>query len=118
MKSIFGLEENVAAALSYVAGPISGIGALVLERENKFVRFHAMQSTLWFTFLLVVGWVINIVTNVPLLGRIVGIFLTPILSIGTVLWVVSAIFLVIKAVSGDKFKLPVIGDVVWSQINK
>ncbi len=39
-----GLAPNVAAALSYILGPITGVLFLVLEKENRFVRFHAAQS--------------------------------------------------------------------------
>ncbi|UCH50751.1 MAG: hypothetical protein JSV54_06970, partial [Chloroflexota bacterium] len=42
--STTGLEPNIAGLLCYVAGWISGIVFLVLERKNQFIRFHAMQS--------------------------------------------------------------------------
>ena len=114
MKSIFGLNENVAAALSYILGPFSGIAVLVMERENKFVRFHALQSTLWFLFIMVVGWILAIFSNIPILG----ILINPLLGIGGLIAVISALFLMFKAYSNETFKLPIIGDVSWSQINK
>jgi len=118
MKSIFGLDENVAAALSYIFGPFSGIAVLVMERENKFVRFHALQSTLWFLFLMVASWMLVIIRSLPLVGWILSIIITPLLAIGTFVVIGSAIFLMYKAFGNETFKLPVIGDVVWSQINK
>ncbi len=42
-KTSMGVEENIAAVLCYVVGWITGIVFLVLEKENKFVRFHAFQ---------------------------------------------------------------------------
>ena len=39
-----GLDPAVAAALSYLAGPFSGVLVLLAERTNPFVRFHAWQS--------------------------------------------------------------------------
>jgi uncharacterized membrane protein len=39
-----GLAANVAGLLTYILGPITGVLFLVLEKENRFVRFHAMQS--------------------------------------------------------------------------
>lgn len=43
-----GLSENIVAALCYPVGWLSGLFFLLLERKNKFVRFHAMQSVLLF----------------------------------------------------------------------
>ena len=43
-----GLDANLAGVLCYLLGFISGVAFLVLERQNGFVRFHAMQSTLTF----------------------------------------------------------------------
>jgi len=117
-KSILGLSENAAAALSYVVGPFSGIVVLIMERENKFVRFHALQSTLWFMMLWVVGWVLGMVTGLPLIGGLLGIIITPVLVIGWILNFASKVFLILKAYQGATFKIPIIGDVVWSQVNK
>jgi len=113
-KSIFGLDENCVAALSYVGLFFTGIAALVLERENKFVRFHALQSTLWFIFLSVLGWVFGILTGIPLLGLIftLAVRLTGLLSFA------SMVYLAIMAYKNNMFKIPVIGEVVWNQINK
>ena len=118
MKSIFGLEQNIAAALSYIFGPISGLAVLIMERENKFVRFHAMQATLWFSLLLIVGWVLAIIVDIPVLGVVLGIILNPLLAIGSIIWFVSLAFLMFKAFSNDTFKIPIIGEIVWSQVSK
>jgi len=118
MKSIFGLNENIVAALSYVLGPISGLFVLVAERENKHVRFHALQSTLWFLFLWIVFWVVGIVTGLPFIGFILRIATTPVMWIWRLLFVSSKIFLVLQAALGHKFKLPFVGDVAWNQVHK
>ena len=117
-KSVFGLDENLVAALSYLFGPFSGIVVLVMERENKFVRFHALQSTLWFLFLMITGWVLGFITSIPILGTILGIVLNPILFFGGILAFAGMIYLILRAYQGSMFKLPVIGDVVWTQVNK
>jgi len=118
MKSIFGLSENVVAALSYVLGPISGIFVLVAERENKFVRFHALQSTLWFLLVWIVFWVVGILTGLPLIGGILWLLTRPVIWIWTFLLISSKVFLVLQAVLGRQFKLPFVGDVAWNQVNK
>lgn len=98
-KTSTGLQPNVAALLSYLAGFVTGIIFFVIEKDNKFVRFHAFQSLVLFGGLFVVQMV--------LIFTIVLIILVPILNIATlILWVV----LMVKAYNGEMFKLPVIGD--------
>ncbi|MCL2225723.1 MAG: DUF4870 domain-containing protein [Defluviitaleaceae bacterium] len=122
MKSIFGLDENIVASLSYLFGPISGILVLVLEKENKFVRFHAMQSTIWFLLLMILGWVIGAIGNifgmVPLIGWIFGAGIGIIVALLGLISLLSMIFLMIKAFTGATTKIPVIGEVAWKQVNK
>src|SRR3989338_3737567 len=43
-KSGSGLDPNVAALLAYLLGIIGGIVFILIEKDNKFVRFAAMQS--------------------------------------------------------------------------
>ena len=121
MKSIFNLDEKIVAALSYLVGPITGIFVLVMERENKFVRFHALQSTLWFLFIWVILWIISLVgvfTGIPLLGFLVALMLWPVRWVIRAIWFISKLFLMFKAVTGSEFKLPFVGDVAWNQIYK
>jgi uncharacterized membrane protein len=107
-KTILGIGENVEALLCYVLGFITGIVFLALEKENKFVRFHAMQSLATFLPL----WVISIVVGwIPFLGLII---LSLIGVLGLILW----IFLMYKAFNGEKFKLPIVGDFAEQQIGK
>ena len=121
-KSLFGLNENIAGALCYAFGPISGIVALVMERENKFVRFHALQSTIWFLFLLSSYWVLGLIRSIlgviPLIGGLFGLLLVPVLVVGNMVYWGSKIVLAYKAYEGKTYKIPVVGDVVWNQINK
>ena len=118
MKSIFGLDDNVAAALSYLFGPFTGLAVLVMERENKFVRFHAMQSTIWFTLILITGWLLAIIRDIPFIGWLLSFVIVPLAGIISFIGIASLILLMIKAVSKETFKIPIIGDVAWNQINK
>lgn len=111
-KTSLGLKENVEGALCYLLGWLTGIIFYILEKDNKFVRFHARQSILvffplwilslifgggwlfwsmWYwgawAFLVVIGWLISIVMFV--------------------LWII----LMIKAYQGEMFKLPIVGDI-------
>lgn len=107
-KSVFGFNENVAGMLCYALFFFSGVVILVMEKENRFVRFHALQSTLWFMILgvasTVAGWI-------PIIGGLIGsvIFLVTILS-----W----LFLMFNAFMGRRFKIPMIGDTAEAQVNR
>ncbi len=100
-KTSLNIEENIEALLSYLLLWVTGLLFLILEKDNKFVKFHAMQSIITFGA-LTVG--LMIFTPIP----IIGIIITTILSITIfVLW----IFLMLKAYQGEKYKLPIIGDI-------
>ena len=105
-KSSTGMEENVAALLSYVLWWITGLIFFLIEKESKFVKFHAMQSIITFGALMILA---IILTWIPFIGSVLGMIIW-ILEI--VLWIV----LMIKAYQGVKFKLPVVGDLAekWS----
>jgi len=118
MKSAFGLSENGAAALSYVLGPVTGIAMLIMERENKYVRFHALQSTLWFLMLWIMRWIVDVVSMLPIIGGIIGFIISPLVFFGVLIAFASKILLILKAYKGETFKIPIIGDVVLAQVNK
>jgi len=101
-KTSTGFDANVAAALSYLVGFVTGIIFLVVEKENRFVRFHALQSTLVFAGMVAVNILLQIV---PLLGQLLFIFI--ILPVSAILW----LLLMFKAYQGEEFKLPLVGQV-------
>jgi uncharacterized membrane protein len=105
-KNSTGLQPNVAGLLCYLVGFVTGIVFLIIEKENKFVRFHAMQSVILFGFLFVLQIVLSFI---PFIGWI----LMPIVGIaGLILW----ILLMFKAYNGETYKLPVVGDMAEKQI--
>ena len=99
-KTSMGLDENVAGLLCYVLWWVSGLAIFLLETENKFVRFHAMQSIVVFGIITVA---LIILSWIPVVGIV---FSSIIWFIGFVLWIV----LMIKAYQGVKYKLPWAGD--------
>ena len=103
-QEISDLSENTRGALCYVLGFLSGIFFLLTEKENKFVRFHAMQSTIVF-----LG--ITLFMMFPFIGWMLSVFIAP---LSLLLW----LFLMYKAYQGEKFKLPVIGDLAEKQAKK
>ena len=105
-KTSLGLKENIEALLCYALGWVSGAVLLILEKENKNVRFHAWQSLI--TFLAIFGFSV-ILSMIPVFGAIVLLFLGP---VTLVLWIV----LMVKAYQGEKFKLPIVGDMADKQV--
>jgi uncharacterized membrane protein len=105
-----GIEPNVAAALSYILGLITGIIFLVLEKDNRYVRFHAAQSIAVSVIVILVSIGVSMISSVlvfiPVIGWIAVLILTLGLSIGTfILW----ILLMIKAYQGEEWELPFAG---------
>lgn len=101
-------NENLMAAASYLLGFITGIIFLLLEKESKFVRFHAMQSTILFGGIFVLNLALGFI---PLLGWLVGLLLS---FAAFILWLV----LMWKAFQGEMYKLPYIGDIAEQQLKK
>jgi uncharacterized membrane protein len=101
-KTVLGVDENIAGALAYGLGWITGLAFLLTERENRFVRFHALQSTIVFGVLCAL-WFVGL--SIPLLGWLISFILIPPLS--AVLW----LLLMFKAYQGERFKLPFAGNI-------
>jgi uncharacterized membrane protein len=118
-KSSTGLDENIAALLSYIFGWVSGLIFFLIEKDSRLVRFHAMQSLLFNVLVGVVAialWIVLFVvfmiaaqlsnalaTLLSLVSILVwGVFLLAILA--------GFILCLVKAFQGQYFKLPVIGN--------
>ena len=88
-----GLDEKIAGMLAYIVGWVSGIVFLILEPNNKYVRFHAFQSIIVFGALTVVGVVLG---WIPVLGTIIYILVS---IAAFILWII----LLVKAYQGQKY---------------
>lgn len=100
-----GLESNVAAALAYSLGIVSGILFLIIETDDKFVRFHAMQSILANIAFMIIPAV--------LFFTIIGIIFIPFFWIfALVMWIV----LMVRAYRGERYKLPYLGKLAERQV--
>lgn len=107
-KSSTGLDENIAGLLCYVGVFVTGIVFLILEKNSSFVRFHAMQSTVLFLALWLVGMIVGFIP-------IVGLLLSPIIwLLSVVLWVV----LMLKTYQKERLEIPVVTDLVHSFLKK
>ncbi|HYL37540.1 MAG TPA: hypothetical protein VEV17_16615 [Bryobacteraceae bacterium] len=113
-----GMTDNVAGALCYLFGFVTGILFLVLApyNQNRNVRFHAFQSIFlciaWF-----VAWIVLAVLGValhviPILGAIL------LVALNFALWIAALIvwlYMMIKTYNGEKIALPVIGPMAEKQ---
>lgn len=114
-----GLTSNIAAALAYALGLVTGIIFLVLEpyKRDRFVRFHAMQSILFCVAAIAfsIAWsiLVNILINI---SAWTAVALTPIgllISLGFFLfW----LFLMYQAYSRREFRIPFIGAIAEKQV--
>jgi uncharacterized membrane protein len=109
-----GMAPNVAGLLCYVPcciGLVFSIVAAIVEKQSKFVRFHAFQSLLLHAAAIVLGIGLNLAQAglgltglgaVALLLSLVGM----VIGVG---FLGLTIFMMIKANGGEEFELPVIG---------
>ena len=130
-KSALGLDGNLAAALGYPIGIIAII-CLIMEKENRFVKFHALQSILLHVGFIVVAiavWIIGIVLLVAgaaasaasgsgAAGGIIGMLFGLIWLVVIVAYIGGLIFAAVKAYGGNYFKLPIIGNMAEKFANK
>lgn len=107
-KTSSGIQPNVAGLLCYLAWWVTGIIFLIIEKENKVVRFHAWQSIFTFGGITIIQIILDFI---PFIGWILGILVW----IGSViLWVL----LMYNAYQGKMIKLPITGNLAESQIKQ
>ena len=107
-RSSTGLAENVAGLLCYAFTFVSGFVMLLVEKESRFVRFHAAQSIVVFIGLPLISL---LSAFMPLVGFAVAAIVGP---LTVVLWIV----LMYKAGVGEHFKLPIAGDLAETILAK
>ena len=91
--------SRLGAVLAYVGGLLSGIIVILIERRDPFVRFHAMQSIVTLSVLLVAHLVLR---GLGLLGAVASVPF--VIGVG-VLWIA----LMIQAGRGERYQLPYLG---------
>ncbi len=114
-----GMQPNVAGALAYLVGIITGIIFVVIEPYNKirFVRFHAFQSIFFSVACIVISIVLGIIGGIMfsmggwgMWSVLSWLFLLVRLAMFLV-W----LFLMYKAYNNEEYKLPIIGDLAAKQ---
>lgn len=118
-KSSTGLDANVAALLCYVLTWITGLIFYLIEKDSRYVRFHAMQAILLGVAFFVIGIVFSVIQGVlaavsGVLAAMFGLLWLVVVVGMVILWVLC----LIKAYQGQTYKLPVIGDMAANITNK
>jgi uncharacterized membrane protein len=119
--SSIGMDPKVAAGLSYLVG-IIGLIFFFIEKQNRFVRFHALQAILLGVSAAVV-YIVLVILGVAsafidqsgaLTGLIFGLGSLVIWGVAVIGWLIG----MINAFQGKYFKLPFIGDYAekWSNL--
>lgn len=118
-----GMEENVAGLLSYIFGWITGLIFLLIDKR-PFVKFHAAQSialniaffAIWIVFwflAIILGFITTLIFHFPI-GFLMA-FLLPVIAIA---FFILFIFCMVKAYQHEKFKVPIIGNMVEKMIGQ
>lgn len=107
-----GMPPNVAAALAYIFTVLTGPIILMIEKENKYVRFHAVQAILygavWILFWIVFGIAVNTIRFLPTVVWIIDTLLHFVIMLGGL---VILLFLIYKTYNGERIKLPILGNI-------
>jgi uncharacterized membrane protein len=132
-KSALGLEGNVAALLGYIIWVVALI-SVIMEKENRFVRFHAIQALLYngsflviFFALFILQIIVMIITGVAAAaaGEAGGIIGLIVWAISMLIWVIvpivaliGLILCAVKAYQGQIYRLPIIGNMAakWAGV--
>ncbi len=105
-KTSTGLPENAASLLCYLVGWITGLIFVLIEKDNKVVRFHAIQSIVVFGALFVLSFVLGFI---PVIGWV----LLPIVGLaGLVLWIV----LMLTSFQGKQVRIPFASEIAEKYI--
>jgi uncharacterized membrane protein len=112
-----GLTSNIAAMMCYILMPVSSIVFLIVEKEDSDVRFHAWQGTFLGCGGLVLVFALQIFEAIMgrlanFLGAIVGVFVWVAWLGWFALWLVC----LVKAYQGEKWCIPVVGDMAEKQM--
>lgn len=114
--STMSMDPKTAAGLSYLGIWVTGLIFFLLEKQNRFVRFHAMQSILFFGGVSVLSVILDIAQNfTPFPLSLAFVCLSGLIGLAALAgWIV----LMINAFQGKYFKLPVVGDYAEKYANQ
>jgi uncharacterized membrane protein len=116
-----GLPSNVAAALASIP-LIGGIIFYILEKQDSFVRFYAMQSIIfggiWILFSIVYKIAFSILTPIPVVGLVFTIILGIAWALISLAFLIIFIITVVKAFTGVRWEIPYVGPMARKQVGE
>jgi len=113
-----GMTDNMAGALCYLFGFITGILFLVLApyNQNREIRFHAFQSIFlniaWIALWIVITIILIPFRYIPFLGLFISLVLQSVIGLGGF---IAWLYMMFKTYNGEKIVLPVIGPMAEKQ---
>ena len=113
-----GMTDNMAGALCYLFGFITGILFLVLApyNQNRDIRFHALQSIFlniaWVALWIVITIILIPFRYIPFLGLFISLVLQTVIGLGGF---IAWLYMMFKTYNGEKIVLPVIGPMAEKQ---
>jgi len=107
-----GLAPNIASLLCYICMPITSIIFLVIEKQDPDVRFHAWQGTLFGAGYIIALIALQILAAIfgwiaGFLGAIISFFVPVLWLVAFVVWILC----LVKSYQGERWRIPVIGDI-------
>lgn len=106
-------NRNIVAALSYFLFFITGIVILLVEKDDKFIRFHATQSIFVFGFLFALNFIVQVILyDIAIIGALASVFGSILFIAGLVIWLVS----MIRAYQGYMYKWPIVGNLAENRV--
>ena len=114
-KKSSGMSENTKGALCYLLGSLTGIFFLLTEKENKFVRFHAVQSLITFVVLYIIQIAVEPTSYYDSFYGTYSYTDSTLYGIVSIIIFILWILLMYKAYHGEKYKLPIVGDFAEKQ---
>jgi uncharacterized membrane protein len=124
-KTALGLDANLGAAIGYPIG-ILAIIIFIMEKQNRFARFHALQSILYHVAFVAIF--IGLAVVLTIVTIVLGMISSVLAAIGGLLWLLylvaflvylaGLLFLAVKAYGGASMSLPVIGGMTNKILDK
>jgi len=105
-RPVAGLDPNTAALMTYLLGWVTGLLFLALEKGDGYVRFHAMQSVIFFGVVTMAAVVLWLLLMVPYINILFMVLLSLLGLFAFAAWAI----LLIKAYQGNRFMLPWVGE--------
>jgi uncharacterized membrane protein len=104
-------KDNLVAALAYITF-IPAVVFVLIEpfKRNRFIRFHSFQSIFLTVATIVIAIALRILYSILTLVPVVGYLMAWLaVAVAVLAWGILWLVLLVKALQGQSFRLPVIG---------